>query len=95
MYDVTYRSPQIQSLPTVGASDVVSFQSPSTQVWYVVVSNGVDNIANPNVDSVLYRWNGTALQQDQTLATIGASALEIYTIGGTLYLAVASVTDTR
>lgn len=61
----------------------------------MVVGNGVDNAGNPNVDSVVYRWNGTALVQAQRLATIGASALEIYTMEGTLYLAVASFTDTR
>lgn len=60
-----------------------------------MVGNGVDNAGNPNVDSVVYRWNGTALVQAQRLATIGASALEIYTMEGTLYLAVASFTDTR
>ena len=61
----------------------------------MVVANGQDNAANPNVDSILYRWNGTGLEQTQNLATIGASALEIFTIDGTLYMAVTSLTDTR
>ena len=87
---------QVQTLPTVGAADVVSFQSPSSGQWHVVVANGVDNAGNPNLNSVVYRWNGTALEPVQlTLATIGASALETYTLGGTLFLAVASATDTR
>ena len=85
---------QVQTLPTVGATDVVTFQSMS-QDWFVVVANGVDNTGNPNVDSVVYRWNGTGLQQVQQLATIGASALEAYSIGNRLYLAIASLTDTR
>ena len=31
----------------------------------------------------------------QTLLTIGASALEVFTTGGALYLVVGSATDTR
>lgn len=61
-----------------------------------MVANGVDNTGNTNVDSVVYRWNGTALETLQPpLSTRGASALEIYTLDGALYLAVASVADTR
>ncbi len=61
----------------------------------MVVANSEDNTGNPNVDSTLYRWNGTELVPSQNLATIGASALEVFTIDGTLYLAIASLTDTR
>ncbi len=86
---------QVHLLPTSGAADVAAFQSPSTQDWYVVVANGVDDSGNPNVDSSVYRWNGTGLEQFQQLATIGASALEVYRIDGIIYLAVASLTDTR
>lgn len=86
---------QIQTLPTLGASDVTSFQSSSSSEWYVVVANGEDNAGNPNLDSVVYRWNGTMLVQTQLFATIGASALNAFTIDNTLYLAVASLTDTR
>jgi hypothetical protein len=75
---------------------VVSFRSPSSLDWHVVVANGVDNSGFTNVDSVVYRWNGTALHPVQAqLPTRGASALEIFTLGGELYLAVASVVDTR
>ena len=81
-------------MPTTGATDVATFQSPA-QDWYVVVASGMDNTGNPNVDSMVYRWNGTALEPFQELATIGASALEIYNIDGTLYMAVTSLTDTR
>lgn len=74
---------------------MVSFQPPSSADWYVVIANGEDNSGNPNVDSFLYRWNGTALELIQRLPTIGASAVTSYTIDGTLYLAVVSLTDTR
>ena len=74
---------------------MVSFQPPSSEEWYVAVANGEDNAGNPNVDSYVYRWNGTALVLVQRLPTIGASALTSYTVNGALYLAVASLTDTR
>lgn len=79
----------------MGARDVVSFQSPNSSEWYVVVANGEDNTGNPNVDSLVYRWNGTFLEQSQILSSIGASALETFTIDGTLYMAMTSLTDTR
>lgn len=82
-------------MATVGAREVVSFQSPSSLEWYVVVANGEDNTGNPNVDSFMYRWNGTALVLTQHLPTIGASAVTTYTIGETLYLVVTSLSDTR
>ena len=92
---------QVQSVDSVGASDVVVFQDPGTGSgsgsadWFVVLANGEDSAGNPNVDSILYLWNGTALVHTQSLATSGASALEVFTVGGSLYLAVASLTDTR
>ena len=63
--------------------------------WYVAVASGEDNSGNPNVDSDVYLWNGTALVRTQSLATIGASALEHFSVDGALYLAVSSLTDTR
>lgn len=86
---------QIQNLSTVGASEVLSFQSPSSMDWYVVVANEEDDSGNPNVDSFLYRWSGTTLELVQNLPTIGASAVTTYSIDGTLYLAVTSFADTR
>lgn len=80
----------------MGAADTLSFQSPSSLEWYVVIANGEDDTGNTNIDSVVYQWNGTALQAVQSqLPTRGASALETYLLDGQLYLAVASVTDTR
>ena len=48
----------------MGASDVVSFQTTGGD-WYLVIANGRDNTDNPNVDSLVLRWNGTAFQQSQ------------------------------
>lgn len=55
---------QLQSIPTMGASDVVAFQTTSLD-WYLVIANSGDNMDNPNVDSLVLRWNGTAFQQSQ------------------------------
>ena len=85
----------MQSLSTVGASDVTSFQLPGNMDWYVVVVNGEDNTGNPNLDSVVYRWNGTQLVQTQILTTIGASAVEVFSVEDSLYMAITSLTDTR
>ena len=48
----------------MGASDVVSFQTTGGD-WYLVIANGRDNMDNPNVDSLVLRWNGTAFEQSQ------------------------------
>ena len=85
----------MQSLSTVGASDVASFQLPGNTDWYVVVVNGEDNTSNPNLDSVVYRWNGTQLVQTQVLTTIAASAVEVFSVEDSLYMAITSLTDTR
>lgn len=84
---------QVQSIPTQGASDVVSFNIGDS--CYIVIANSEDNDANPNVDTVVYRWSGTTFVQFQRLSTIGASALATYLHRGELNLAVASLTDTR
>lgn len=84
---------QVQSIPTQGASDVVSFNIGG--VSYIVISNSEDNDANPNVDTIVYRWGGTSFVQFQTLSTIGASALATFSYRGELNLVVASLTDTR
>ena len=84
---------QVQSLPGQGASDVVSFSVDDS--CYIVVANSEDNNANPNVDSVVYRWSGNVFVQVQRLSTIGASALATFIHRDELNLAVASLTDTR
>lgn len=53
----------LQTLPSVGVSDVISF-SLSGQ-WYVLVANGEDNQGNTIVDSTLWAWNGTLLERFQ------------------------------
>ena len=55
---------QFQSIPTMGASDVVAFQTTNGD-WYLVIANSADNVDNPIVDSLVLRWNGTAFQQSQ------------------------------
>ena len=59
---------QLQSIPTVGASDVVSFQAPNGD-WYITIASREDNEGNPNVDSLVLRWNGTKFEQTQVCGT--------------------------
>ena len=93
MHSASVLDLQVQSIPTQGASDVVSFDIDGS--CYVVIANGEDDDANPNVDTVVYRWSGTAFVQFQRLSTIGASALATFSYRGELNLAIASLTDTR
>lgn len=85
---------QIQSIATVGASDIVSFED-SNGEWYIVIASREDNEGSPNVDSVVMRWSGGRFVPFQSLETIGASAVEVLAIGDTHYLVFASFTDTR
>lgn len=85
---------QAQSIATVGASDVVFIEAPNGEVC-IVIANREDNEGNPNVDSVVLRWNEGHFEPFQTLETIGASAAAAFYIGDSLYLAFSSFTDTR
>lgn len=85
---------QAQSIATVGASDVVFIEAPNGEVCIVIASRE-DNEGNPNVDSVVLRWNEGRFEPFQTLETIGASAAAAFYIGDSLYLAFSSFTDTR
>ena len=85
---------QLQYIATTGASDVAFFQAPSGD-WYAVVSSREDSGGSPNVDSLVLRWNGARFESFQSLATIGAAAIDVFSISGSVYLAFASSTDTR
>ena len=78
----------------MGASDIVSFETPDGE-WYIVIASREDNEGNPNIDSVVLRWNEEGFVPFQSLETIGASAVAVFTVRDSLYLAFASFTDTR
>ena len=84
----------MQTIATVGASDVASFGAPNGE-WYIVIASREDDGGSPNVDSVVMRWSQGRFVLSQSLETIGASAVEILSIEGSHYLVFASFTDTR
>ncbi len=75
------------SIPTNGASDWQFFTIGGDS--YLVVAN-VDNDSTYNIDSKIYRWNGTGFVEFQSIPTNGAADWEFFTIGSDSYLAVAN-----
>ena len=73
---------------------MVSFKAVNGE-WYIVIANREDNEGSPNVDSVVMQWSQGRFVSFQSLATIGASAVEVLSVGDAQYLVFASFTDTR
>jgi hypothetical protein len=73
-----------QGIPTNGASDCESFTIGTDN--YVVFSN-LNNGATYNIDSKIYKWNGTTFVLFQSIATNGAYDCESFTIGTDIYIA--------
>jgi hypothetical protein len=74
-------------IPTNGARDWESFTIGSDH--YLAVANTY-NGSTYNLDSKIYRWNGTAFTETQSIPTNGAMDWEFFTIGSDYYLAVAN-----
>jgi uncharacterized protein YukE len=79
---------QFQDIPTIGALDWEFFTIGSDH--YLAVTNRLNDFNNYNLDSIIYRWNGTSFVQFQSIPTTGANDWEFFTINGTPYLAVAN-----
>ncbi|CAK9096922.1 unnamed protein product, partial [Durusdinium trenchii] len=80
---------EFQSIATDGAATWESFIIDGTQ--YLVVANSYDHGgASYNVDSKIYRWDGTSFTEFQSIATSQARAWESFIIHDTLYLVVAN-----
>jgi len=74
----------------MGAMDVAAFVM--DDVHYIAVANQF-NDATYELNSVIYRWNGTAFDHFQDIPTKGASDWEPFQIRGEQYLAVANNRD--
>jgi hypothetical protein len=77
-----------QSIPTRGASGWKSFTI-GAETFLAVANNG-GNYRNYNVDSVIYKWNGTQFVAFQSIPTNAALRWEFFTIGTDSFLAVAN-----
>jgi hypothetical protein len=80
---------EFQTLATHGALGWKAFTIDGTQ--YLAVANQYNsNDTSYNIDSKIYRWDGSSFAEFQSLATNGARCLEAFTIDDTQYLAVAN-----
>jgi len=70
-----------------GAYDLESFTLNGEQ--YLAVAKCLDNGAY-NLNSAIYKWNGSQFTEVQTIATHGAVDFESFTMNGERYLAVAN-----
>jgi len=102
IYDRALTAPEIQSLyrangppftesqaiSTVGATDWESFVIEGET--YLAVANYYNDAGTFNVDSKIYKWNGSSFSEFQSIPTNGALDWESFTIDGEIYLAVAN-----
>ncbi len=52
----------VQTLPSLGVTDLGAFSAGGQ--WHVLVANGENNAGINFVDSTLWRWNGSGLEQE-------------------------------
>jgi Chitobiase/beta-hexosaminidase C-terminal domain/EPTP domain/Dockerin type I domain/Beta-propeller repeat len=78
---------EIQAIPTNAARDWESFTVNGET--YLAVANS-NNGSTRNIDSKIYKWNGTAFVEIQAIPTNTASDWESFTINEETYLAVAN-----
>ena len=78
---------RIQALATNGADDIEAFEIDGVQ--HLAVAN-YKNDNTYDIDSKIYRWNGSAFVEIQALATYAAMDFEAFEIDGVQHLAVAN-----
>ena len=80
---------EFQAIPTNAGSDWASFEINGET--YLAVANFLDPISGSrNVDSVIYKWDGSQFTPVQSIATHGATEWESFQINGETYLALAN-----
>jgi len=79
---------EYQTVFTNGAKDLEFFTIGSDH--YLAAAN-MKNDSTHNIDSTVYKWNGTSFVEYQSVPTSGASDWEFFTIGSDHYLAVANM----
>ncbi len=79
---------EYQAVPTNGAKDLEFFTIGSDH--YLAAAN-MRNDSTHNIDSTVYKWNGTSFAEYQSIPTSGASDWEFFTIGSNHYLVVANM----
>ena len=91
---------EYQAIPTVAGSDWEFFTIDSN--YYLAVANFEDDkeenpdgedILHREIDSKIYKWDGTQFAEFQSIATAGATDWKYFSIGSNHYLAVANAVD--
>jgi hypothetical protein len=82
---------EAQAIPTKGARDWESFVIDGATYLAVANQEDSDKAENPrDIDSVIYKWDGTTFAPFQSILTHSARDWESVAIGGKTYLAVAN-----
>ena len=81
-----------QAIATHGASDWLFFTIGSSSSSFLAVANRYNGSSN-NIDSQIFKFNGTAFQPFQAMATHGATDWEFFAIGSNNYLVVANTQE--
>ena len=76
-----------QDIATQGAREMEAFTL--NQETYLAVANH-HNDATHNINSKIYKWNGSRFLEVQSLATQGVTDMEVFTLNQETYLAVAN-----
>ncbi len=81
---------EVQTLPAGIAEDVEFFAYAGAD--YLVVANHRGSVTC-DVNSIVYKWDGTSFVEYQSIPTKGAADAEFFTIGDDAFLAVANMYD--
>jgi hypothetical protein len=79
----------IQSISSSGAYTLEPFVNGSDH--FIAINNYKDSSASYNIDSVIYKWNGSQFVPVQSIPTHGASSIRPFTIGGSFYIAISNL----
>ncbi len=76
---------KIQNIPVIGAWDTEAF-TVGNEYFLAVANRGEFANNNHNIDSKIYRWNGSIFEEYLKIPTSGGNDWETVTIDGTQYL---------
>ena len=79
---------EVQDIATNGAIDCEVFTIGSDT--YLAIANYQNQSGSYNINSKVYKWNGSVFEFDHNIATNGVTDLEFFTHGTDSYLAVAN-----
>jgi hypothetical protein len=79
----------IQSIDSSGAYQLEPFEIGPDH--FIMINNYKDSSANYNINSVVYKWDGSQFVPVQSIATHGSTSVKPFTIDGSFYIAVSNL----